>query len=538
MDLLSIHHERQALVATFIFLAMFFLFKNAFYGWLVFMKGAVVYDDQVRLGDRLFRAYMKADYPFFLSRNSAELLRNINNETKLVVSDVVLPLMQMIMDGLVLIMIAFLLLSVEPVISLLTFSLLGLISFLFLKIANRKNKSYGKEAQLHRRQMNKIVLEGISGIKEIKVLGREENFLHQYHLCSVRTAVSLRYKQMVSQLPKPFMETIAVTGMIFIALLLLLMNRNVDVYIPVLALFGAAALRLLPIFRTMVTSYTDFKYSACAVDPIFDDLKILESEKNDSSEDRIVERIEPYPFVSEIVFKNVSYHYPRAETDAIRQVDLRIPKGAVVGLVGPSGAGKTTIVDILLGLLKPQQGEVLVDRQNIFQDIKRWQMNVGYVPQSIYLSDESIRRNIAFGMPDHAIDDGQIEQALQAAQLAPLVCRLPGGLNTVVKERGVRLSGGERQRIGIARALYHNPQVLIMDEATSALDNLTEKSVIESIESLRGDRTIILIAHRLTTVRSCDVIYLMDEGRVVEHGSYDDLVNNSSSFRKMNLMES
>jgi ATP-binding cassette subfamily C protein len=537
LHLLEIHNSRQMIIWAFVLLGTLFIAKNIFYSFLIFLKNKIVYHDQIVLGNRLFRAYMKADYNFFLSRNSAELLRNINNETRLVISDVLLPLMQLIMDGFVLLMIVILLFKVEPLITLLTFFVLGFCSFLFMRITNRKNKAYGREAQHHRQHMNKIVLEGISGIKEIKVLGRENHFLTQYRYSAVRTAMTLRYKQIINQLPKPFMETIAVTGMIFIALILLLMNRNLSAFIPVLSLFGVATLRLLPIFRTLVASYTDIRYNLYAVDPIFDDLKLLEKEAVPSLENMKTEIVDPYPFESEIIFRNVGYRYPKGKNEAVSDIYLRIPKGCVVGLVGPSGAGKTTIVDILLGLLVPQQGEVLVDHQDIFQDVRRWQINVGYIPQFIHLSDDTIRRNIALGVPDHEINDLKIKQALQAAQLEPLIRQLPEGLDTMVKERGVRLSGGQRQRIGIARALYNNPQVLIMDEATSALDNITEKSVIESIEALRGDRTIVMIAHRLTTVRNCDVIYLINEGRIVDHGSHDDLMQNSHAFRKMNLME-
>ncbi|KUG23938.1 phospholipid-lipopolysaccharide abc transporter [hydrocarbon metagenome] len=511
--------------------------KNVFFSVLVYLKTRIIYNEQVRLGNRLFNAYMKANYTFFLNRNSAELLRNVNNETRLVISDVIMPLMQIIMDGLVLLMIVILLLKVEPVISLLTFIVLGIVSFLFIRFTNKKNKSYGKEAQQHRRRMNKTVLEGISSIKDVKVMGRENSFLERYKLSAARTAISLRYKQALNQLPKPFMETVAVTGMLLIALMFVASGRNVASLIPVLTLFGAATIRLLPIFKTVVSAYTDIRYNIYAIDPVYDDLRLLERNinKHPGKEEKI--NIDPYPFFSRIVFKNVSYRYPQGSAEAIDDVNLEIPKGSVMGLVGHSGAGKTTIVDILLGLFEPQQGKVLVDDQDIFSDVRRWQMNVGYIPQLIHLSDDTIRRNIAFGLPDDEIDDVKIKQAMLAAQLESLIQELPEGLDTIVGERGIRLSGGQRQRIGIARALYNNPQVLIMDEATSALDNITEKSVIDAIERLRGDRTIIMIAHRLTTVQNCDIVYLMSQGKILDYGNYDHLLKSSSEFRKMNLME-
>ena len=537
VDWLQITTSKNLMIWGFVFLAGLFLFKNAFFSLLIYVKTRITYNEQIRLGDRLFKAYMKAPYPFFLNHNSAELLRNVNNETKMIVSEVIIPLLQIIMDGLVFVMIAILLLKVEPVISLLTFFTLGTVSFLLIRITRKKNKSYGKEEQQHRNRMNKIVLEGISGIKEVKVLGREKSFLDQYNFSAMRTVIALRYKQTLNQLPKPFMETIAVIMMLFISMMLLAMGRKVSSFVPVLALFGAATVRLLPALRTVIAAYTDIRYNVYAIDPVYNDLKRLERDADKQLKKEKETRLDPYPFSSQIVFENVSYRYPQGNAEAVRNISLKIPKGAVIGFAGPSGAGKTTIVDILLGLLYPQQGRVLVDDQDIYEDVRRWQMNVGYIAQFIHLSDDTIRRNITFGLPDDEIDEFKIKQALHAAQLESLVEELPEGLDTIVGERGVRLSGGQRQRIGIARALYNNPQVLIMDEATSALDNITEKFVIEAIEHLRGDRTIIMIAHRLTTVRNCDVIYLINEGCILEQGNYDYLLKNSSAFRKMNLVE-
>jgi ATP-binding cassette subfamily C protein len=537
VDLFDITTSKGLLLWGSIFLICLFVVKNVFLSLLIYVKTRILYNEQVRLGTRLFRAYMKTSYPFFLNRNSAELLRNINIETNLVISGVILPLMQTMLDGFVLVMVVILLFTVEPIVSLATIAVLGSLSFLFIRVTSRKNRTYGKEARQHRRKMNKIVLEGISGIKDIIVLGRENSFLRLYNFSAVRTAITLKYKHVISQLPKPFMETVAVAGMLFIVLMLLMLGRDVASLLPLLALFAAATMRLLPILKSLVSAYTDIRYHAYAIDPIYNDLKLLEKEAELKLKKEKKMDSSPYPFTDVIICENVSYSYPQGNVQAVREINLKIPRGAVIGLVGPSGAGKTTLVDILLGLLEPQQGRVLVDGQNIFADVRRWQISLGYIPQFIHLNDDTIRRNIAFGLPDDEINDAQVWQALRAAQLETLIDELPNGLDTVVGERGVRLSGGQRQRIGIARALYHNPQMLIMDEATSALDNITEKYVIEALEKLRGDRTIIIIAHRLTTVRNCDVIYLMNEGNIVEQGSYEYLLEQSSEFRKMNLLE-
>jgi ATP-binding cassette subfamily C protein len=530
---LNINDAKNMMLWGSLFLVGVFLAKNSFFSIFVYIKGKVVYNQQLRLGNRLFKAYMKAPYTFFLSRNSAELLRNVNGETKVIVGGIIIPMLEIILDTLVLGMIIILLLAVEPLISLVSFAVLGGLSLIFVRITNKKNKAYGKEAQIHRRISNKIVLEGISGIKDIMVMGRENSFLVRYNFSSSRTVISLRYKQLISQLPKPFMETIAVTGILSITLMLLALGRPVNSLIPVLALFGVATMRMLPTLKNCISAYTDIRYNVYAIDPVYDDLKSLEKDADRRLKKEKIIKVVPYPFATEIVFRNVSYRYPQGNVQAINNISLNIARGKSIGFAGHSGAGKTTIVDIILGLLEPQQGQVLVDNQNIYEDVRRWQMNVGYIPQFIYLSDDTIRRNIALGLPDEEIEETRLLESLRAAQMESLIAELPKGLDTVVGERGVRLSGGQRQRIGIARALYNNPQVLIMDEATSALDNITEKSVIEAIENLRGDRTIIMIAHRLTTVRNCDVLYFMEAGKIVDEGSYQELLQKNEKFKAM-----
>jgi ATP-binding cassette subfamily C protein len=539
IELLNITTSKNLVIWGFVFLAGLFIVKNAFFSMLIYIKNRITYNEQLRLGSRLFKSYMNARYPFFLDRNSAELLRNVNNETNIAVSGVVIPFLRIIMEGLVLLMIVILLLKVEPVITVLSFIALGTVSFIFIHITRIKNKAYGEEEQRQRVKMNKVVLEGISGIKEVKVLGRERNFLSHYNFSAVRTIIAQRYKQILNQLPKPLMEMTAVFMMLFIALMLMAMDRKASSFVPVLTLFGVATVRLLPALRTIVADYTDIRHNIYAIDPVYNDLKLLEEDASRWPENEKTKEagIDPYPFFSEIALDNVSYCYPHGNAEAVRNISLKIPRGALIGFTGPSGAGKTTIVDILLGLLEPQQGRVSVDNQDIHENVRRWQVNLGYIPQFIHLSDDTIRKNIAFGLLDNEIDESKIKQALHAAQLESLIEELPEGLDTIVGERGVRLSGGQRQRVGIARALYNNPQVLIMDEATSALDNISERLVIEAIEGLKGDRTIVMIAHRLTTVRNCEVIYLINEGSILGQGNYDDLLKSSSAFRKMNLVE-
>ncbi|MEX0929736.1 MAG: ATP-binding cassette domain-containing protein, partial [Balneolales bacterium] len=317
-----------------------------------------------------------------------------------------------------------------------------------------------------------------------------------------------------------------------IALILVLQGRAVQSIIPILTLFAVAVVRLMPAFRDVVGNYTNIRFNIFAVDPVFDDLKELERERS-AIHLNGTRKPSPLTLKNSIKIEDLHYKYPNSEAQALNGIDLEIPKGSAIAFVGASGAGKTTIVDVLLGLLPPTRGVIKVDGRDIRTNLRAWQSNIGYIPQFIYLSDDTIKRNIAFGLEDDEIEDYKLDNAIKAAQLDRLVQNLPKGYNSVIGERGIMLSGGQRQRIGIARALYHNPEVLVMDEATSALDNVTEKYIIQALEKLRGDRTMIMIAHRLTTVRNCDVLYFMKDGVIEASGSHAELLERSSDFKLM-----
>lgn len=303
--------------------------------------------------------------------------------------------------------------------------------------------------------------------------------------------------------------------------------------IPILTLFAMATVRLMPSIQQLATLYTRLRYNIVSLDPIYNDLKELETASRKFVQERKLNK--PLPLNTEIEIRNVGYRYPDSDVQALRNISITIPKGKAVAFVGASGAGKTTMVDLILGLLSPEQGAVYVDGKDIRKNISGWQKNVGYIPQSIYLADETLRSNIAFGIPVDDIDDYKVMKAVRLAQLENLLDQLPEGLETIIGENGTRLSGGQRQRVGIARALYHDPEVLVMDEATSALDNITERQITKAIESLKGERTLIMIAHRLTTVKNCDTLYFMEGGRIVEVGSYEDLVHSNIHFKEMAL---
>ncbi|MCC5927632.1 MAG: ABC transporter ATP-binding protein [Cyclobacteriaceae bacterium] len=532
---LGIETSRDLLVYGGIALVAIFFVKTVYLIWFNYIKTKFVKNRFALISNNLFETYLTAPYTFHLNRNTSELIRNVTLETSYISGNIMMPFLTILMDSVMVIGIFLLLMAVEPVVTLVSFLIIGGGGGLLLKLIKGRLRYYGKSAKRERKRMIQGVTEGIGGYKDVTVMNRQKRFLQRFRGFVANMTRAEIFKSVSTYASRPVIELIAVAGMVFIAGLMLFQGREMGAIIPILALFGAAVVRLIPSVSHIITKITTLRYYAHSLDSVHRDLSSMKDHANTTRfENR---RTEKLPFEQEITLNNVSYRYPGAEGEAVKNISLSIPKGSAVGFVGESGAGKSTIVDVILGLLEPQQGQVLVDGVDIRQQKRAWQNNVGYIPQFIYLADDTIRNNIAFGLSDEEIEEEKVAAAVEAAQLDALIRELPDGLDTVIGENGVRLSGGQRQRIGIARALYNNPAVLIMDEATSALDNITEKQVIRSIEALKGERTIIMIAHRLTTVQNCDIIYHMKKGGVFEEGAYELLMSKSEEFRRMNLAE-
>ena len=528
---LGIDSSRDLLVFGAIALIGIFLVKNAYIVFYRFIEARFIFSRRYTFSHRLMRAYMQAPYTFYLQRNTSELIRNITAEVNLLINQVLNPTMKIGKEGVMSLGIVIFLVAMEPLITLFVLIVMGGMAGGFLFFTQRRLKRYGVEEQRCRKEMIKQANQGFGGIKDARVLNREEEFIEAFRKEAFRSSRLLYIKKFISEVPRPVIETMAVIAIMAIALIMHLQGRPVADIIPVIALFGVALVRLMPSMQIMTHMLTNLRYNIVSVNPIYDDLTTLKDFGKQLRDDRGKEkRVE---LTESISIKDLHYHYPESREQALNGVSLEIPRGKAVAFVGASGAGKTTIVDVLLGLLEPQKGEIRVDGKNIFESISAWQRNIGYIPQFIYLSDDTLRRNIAFGLPDKDIDEERIQRAVELARLGDLVSRLPDGLDAVIGERGTRLSGGQRQRIGIARALYHDPQVLVMDEATSALDNITEQQIIRAIDALKGDRTIIMIAHRLTTVMNCDTLYLMDNGRIEDSGTYAELLERNPGFREM-----
>lgn len=531
----NITTDRDLLIWGSVALVGIFILKSIYIVFFNYVEAKFVFNRRYIISHRLMSSYMQAPYTFHLGRNTSELLRNLTSEVNIIVNHILTNLLKMSREGLMAISILLFLFVMEPLISMIVmlFSGIGAGSFLFF--TQKKMKGYGEQEQAHRKHMVQAINQGLGGIKDARVLNRERYFINKFRTEVYDSTRLLAWIRYIQQIPKPVVETTAVLGMMIISALMVWQGRAMSTIIPILTLFAMATVRLMPAVQQISSMYTALRYNLVAIDPLYDDLSSLEPYRKEFLSDRNSGK--KLALQSKIVAEQVSYSYPGSDELALKDLSFTIPKGKAVAFVGESGAGKTTIVDLLLGLLEPTHGSINVDGVNIQNNLSAWQTNIGYIPQSIYLGDETLRNNVAFGIPEEEIDDEKVWQAIESAQLSEMVDRLPEGLNTMVGENGTRISGGQRQRVGIARALYHNPQVLVMDEATSALDNITEKEITRSIEALKGDKTVIMIAHRLTTVQNCDRLYLMKNGLIVDDGSYDELVEKNRDFRRMALVE-
>ncbi|MGJ9459037.1 ABC transporter ATP-binding protein [Oceanobacillus sp. CF4.6] len=513
------HFNFQSTNAFIIFLVALllsvFVFKNLYLLLFNYLQVRVTTNQQVKLSRNLFREYLTKPYIFHLQRNTADLLRNVNGEVSRVFQGIVISVFQLLTEILVIMCISVLLFVTAPAAMITASILLGGSVFLFFKLQRNKIDQLGKEQQKVSGAMIKWVNQGLGASKEVKVSGKESFFIKSYTDQSQINANNNRYMKMLEIIPRIFIETLIVAIVLIVMLIIILQGTNATQLISTMALFAMAAIRLMPSINRVVALITTIKYSLPALNVVYEDLFM------NNDEAPIINRVPmeinkgPKAFHESIHLKEVSFRYPNQKEFAVKDVSLTIPIGQSVAFIGESGAGKTTLVDIILGLFRPDRGSVSIDGNNLLEQKPLWQQKIGYIPQSIFLSDDTIRGNVAFGIKREMIDDREVWRALEQAQLREFVEALPDQLETSVGERGVRLSGGQRQRIGIARALYHNPEILFMDEATSALDNETEKEIMKAIDGLRGEKTLIIIAHRLSTIENCDIIFKINKGKLV-----------------------
>lgn len=510
--MLPITDTNQFIVILAIALIAIYVIKNIY---LVFMYGLqyrFTYNNQRKMAYTLMNCYMNQTYLYHLDHNSAELIRNVWNDTGMFFQ-AVLACLQLATEASVCFVLFIYLLIIDKTITIGVAILLVGFVLIFVKVYKKRLRCLGEQSRKNNANITQWLQQAFGGIKESKILGRESYFVDCFNKEYIDYAEAQRKYQLLGALPRPIMEAACVCGLLIVVAVKISRGVNTEYFVPTLSVFAVAAFRLLPSFNRMTGYINTIMFYRPSVDAIYSDLcevsELQERNKNDYHEDRTIVLDHDGIKIKDLYFK-----YPSTNKYVLSNINLVIPKNEAVAFTGPSGSGKTTLADIILGVLEPEKGEVLVNEINVHDHLASWRKKLGYIPQSIYLMDDTLRNNIAFGIQLCDIDEDRIWEALEDAQLKHFVEELDNGLDTIIGERGIRLSGGQRQRIGIARALYNNPEVLVLDEATSALDNDTETAVMEAINQLAGKKTLIIIAHRLSTIQNCSLVYEIREGSV------------------------
>jgi ATP-binding cassette, subfamily B, bacterial PglK len=530
IELLGLPQDQKFLIilAGSLILGVFLLKAISMIGinWLIMKFGL---KQELRLRSFLMRAYQSMPYEEYLNRNSAEYIHTILGLAGQFsnVIQVMLHITTALIVGIVILIVLFIT-NAEVLISLI--GMLGIILFFFDRIFKRKLKNYGAKLNIAGKSMVQGIHEGIEGLKELRVLGFEDFFHQKFLVGAIENTKYHMRSGIISTAPRYLLEFMMVSFMVLLVFWSLLVGQNLKDIMPTLGVFGVAILRLMPSATLLSSSLTQLRFARDSISRLHNDFTQLNSlspladAQNSLRPSEKNEHIDA-TFTS-MKLNNVNFRYQNTKCSVLKDITLEIYAGESVGLIGPSGTGKTTLVDVILGLLKPHKGYIQFNGKTLGYNMKSWYTQVAYLPQSVFLIDNSLRHNVAIGVAEDKIDEEALFQALKKARLMELISQLPNGVDTNIGERGVRLSGGQRQRVALARAFYHGRSVLVMDESTSALDNNTEQEIIEEIKLLKGQVTLIVIAHRLTTLQHCDRIYRLDDGLIVEQGSYQQVVKN------------
>ena len=491
-----------------------FFAKNVYKLFFGYISGRVSNFTSHEVTSQLFRSYLTRPYTFHLQRNSSDLLNSMQQEAGMTIG-LVNSATALVQEILLASAVIWLMIYTEPVAAISTVTILVVGSIFYLKVTKPMTQRFGQQRQKIQAPLTRYMLQGFGGVKDIKVLGRSNDFLNQYESQNLIVQdATLRYGILKSIAPM-WTELLAMSGLTVVVWVMVWQDRPPDRIIPLLGLFVIATWRFVPSVNSVVNLTNSIRYSRPAVESVYREFEYIKSQKS-VLKTQIV-------FKDQLEMRNLTFNYPNTITPSLRDVNIVVNKGETVGIIGPSGGGKSTLVDVILGLLPQTSGELLIDGVEMQEHNLEWQSTIGYVSQAIYLTDDTVRRNVAFGIAEKNVDEVALERALRSAQLWDFVDSLPNKTNTIVGERGIRVSGGQRQRIGIARALYHEPQVLVLDEATSSLDIETETEVMSAIRALQGFKTILIVAHRLSTVQHCDRLYRIEDAQIVAEGSFKEL---------------
>jgi ABC-type multidrug transport system fused ATPase/permease subunit len=515
----SLDKSQLILLAVGLMFAVY-VFKNAFLAGSTWIQRGFLTRVTSRVAARMLETYIRQPYAFHLRKNSSTLIRNTQDASILVAGGVE-PMLTILTEGLIAFALFTVLVVVEPVGTICVIGLLLFATFIFQRFFDQKLQRWGTLRQIQKGLIIQTIQQGLGAVKDVQVLGREEWFVNEHRERQTLDANLIRRINTVQAVPRLWLEVMAMAGLAGLVAIMLATGKDIDKIIPTVGLFAVTSFKVLPSINKLVSSKQTLKVSRSTIETIHHDLDLPIAANS-------LNHNMGFQFKN-VVVDQLDFKYEQSENLVLSKINVKILSGEAVGFVGQSGSGKSTLIDIMLGLLEPQSGSVLINGQTIENVKQSWQQQIGYIPQTIFLMDDSLRSNRAIGIADNEIDEVAIVDALKSAQLEEFVASLPEGLDTVVGERGVRLSGGQRQRIGIARALYHRPSVLVLDEATSSLDTETEHGVMQAVQALQGDKTVIIVAHRLSTVEYCDRLYRLDAGRIVDEGTFDEVMNRSQS---------
>ncbi len=494
-------------------LILIFIIKNIYLYWQLKLMYRFVYTNQFRTSERMMKNYLRKGYEFYLNADTAVIQRNITSDVNNMYA-LILSLLQLISEVIVFVVLLGVMVASDWKMTVIIALPLLATLFIIKKVVKPIMNKAGKENQDFYSGLFKWISQTVQGIKEVKIAGKEQYFTEEYIKCGRGYVNAVQKYTLYNSIPRLLIETVCIASLVGYMMILVSQGESVKEVTAVLSAFVVAAVRMMPCANRINNQLTSMAFYQPFFMGVSDNLQDEISGKNTDMSFAEVAK-EKLPVKKSIELRDITYHYPNAEPLIFDHADMEIPVGAAVGIVGASGAGKTTVVDILLGLLEIQTGGVYADGVSIKENYRSWLKNVGYIPQMIFMLDDTIRKNVAFGIAGEEIDEERLWEVLKEAQLDEFVKSLPEGADTSIGERGIRISGGQRQRIGIARALYYDPEVLILDEATSALDNDTEAAIMDSINSLHGRKTLIIIAHRLQTIEKCDMIYRVENGKAV-----------------------
>ena len=521
-------NERVFVLVLALGLVLAFVAKNCFFFYALYFQQDFLARKRAKCSVDMYRGYLNSPYEFHLGQNSALLLRNINRIDE-VFSGLLQPLFLIFTEAVVSLCLLGFLALLEPWLTLGAFVVVTVPSVLLYKVLGGSLSDLGAKNHSLAGSSSKSLLEGLRGVKEIRVSGVERKFAEDFAKDALALGLVRRNLQLANNIPRLVIEPILVLGLVAIIMALLLGGRAGPEALPLLAVFGVASVRVMAAVSKILPGLQQIRFHGVLNETVLRELRAFQVKHQESV--RLPANRQGNMIAPSVSLRNVSFRYPASERYAVRDLSFEIPAGSRIGIVGLSGSGKSTLMDLLLGLFEPIEGSILADGIPLKASIEDWRSNIGYIPQSVFLIDDSLRRNVAFGVRDDQIDDERVWSALEQAKMGEVVRELPGGLDTGVGERGVRFSGGQRQRVAIARALYHKPSMLLLDEATSALDPETEQEIEDVMDGLIGSKTLVIIAHRMRTVRNCQIIVWLESGSLIDSGSFEQLCERNPRFR-------